>query len=877
MKYFPVLRCLALITILGFFFLGEMAYGQSLQDIQNVKVDELSDAQVEQLIRRAEAAGMNERQLESMAREKGMPAVEISKLRQRIETLRSGGREEAGGYRGQRMPSQRNVEGLQYDQNIFDSLRKSDPYYDLSPKQKKIFGFTLFHNRELDFSPSLNLPTPQQYVLGAGDQLLVDVYGASQQSYDLTVNPEGRVFFPNVGPIDVGGSTVEVATNRIRNALRNIYSGLGGSNPNTFMQLRVGNIRTIQVTLAGELRRPGTYNLPSFSTAFNALYSAGGPNENGTFRNIQLYRDNQLVSEIDVYDFLVKGNQANNIVLRDNDVIIVGPVKTRVELEGPVRRAGLFEIKGNESLEDLLEFSGGFQSQAFKNMITVRRATAKEMKVENVYAEQFPDFPIQDGDVFRIGEILSRYENRVQVSGAVFRPGQFALNPGMMLSDLVKKAEGLRGDAFTGRATLYRTKENLTMEILSVDISGILDGSAEDIPLRREDILNIPSIYDIKEEYYVQISGEVNRTGVYQFGENMTVGDLILKSKGFKESATSSSIEIIRRVKGELTGKIAEVLNVNVNSNLEISEEDKAITLQPFDHVFVRKSPGFQREKIIKVEGEVFYPGEYALEKNNERISDVLRRAGGINQFAYPKGATLIRRTEFYDTPEEEVLKLRNLESLLQNLDRDTIVENAESEEQLLFRLKKRVELLQYERRKSEEENSEQRSFAEDRYSFLEGTDTSSVMDIAFREKELIGIDLERIISEPGSKYDLILEEGDVLSIPKELQTVRMRGEVLYPTTARYDEFRGFRNYISRAGGFTEEARRGRAYVIYANGDVKRTNRLLFFKFYPHIEPGAEIVVPRKKPRIPLPPQALIGMASSLVTLFILVDRFIGD
>jgi protein involved in polysaccharide export with SLBB domain len=872
MKYFPILKLTALIAFLGFFFLGEVACGQSLQDIQNVKVDELSDAQIEQLIKRAEASGMNERQLESMARERGMPAAEVSKLRQRIEALKSGGREGTSRERDQRLPGLRNVEG-QYDQNIFDSLRKSDPYYDLTPKQKKIFGFTLFHNRELDFSPSLNLPTPPQYVLGAGDQLLVDIYGASQQSYDLTVNPEGRVFFPNVGPIDVGGSTVEVATNRIRNALRTIYSGLGGNEPNTFMQLRVGNIRTIKVTLAGELRRPGTYDLPSFSTAFNALYSAGGPNENGTFRNIQLYRDNKLVSEIDVYEFLVKGNQGNNIVLRDNDVIIVGPVKTRVELEGPVRRPGLFEVRSDENLTDLLRFSGGFQSQAYKNMITVRRATDKEMKVDNVYSEQFSEFTIQDGDVFRVGEILSRYENRVQISGAVFRPGQFALSPGMKLSDLVRQAEGLRGDAFTGRATLYRTKENLTMEILSVDISGILEGEADDIQLRREDILNIPSIYDIKEEYYVQISGEINRTGVYQFGDNMTVGDLIVKAKGFKESATSSSIEIIRRVKGDISGKIAEVITVDVDGNLEISEEDKAITLLPFDHVFVRKSPGFQREKLVKVEGEIFYPGEYALEKNNERISDVLRRAGGINQFAYPKGATLMRRTEFYDVLEEEELKLRNLESLLQNLDRDSVVENAESEEQLLFRLKNRVELLQYEREKREEEEFEHRRFAEDRYSFLEGADTTAIKQIALRKKEMIGIDLEKIIAEPGSKYDLILEEGDVLTIPKELQTVRMRGEVLYPTTARYDEFRGFRNYISRAGGFTEDARRGRAYVIYANGDVKRTNKFLFLTFFPKIEPGAEIIVPRKPPRQPMPLQAWIGMASSLATLAILVDR----
>ncbi|WP_114749043.1 SLBB domain-containing protein [Pleomorphovibrio marinus] len=873
MKYLSFQQSIALIALLGFFFLSLVAYGQSLQDIQNLKVDDLSDAQIEQMIRRAEASGMNESQLAAMARERGMPPEELSKLQRRMETLRTGGRAAEPGTKVQSMPGQRRIEGFEYDQDIFDSLRKRDPYYDLTPKQKKIFGFTLFHNRQLDFSPSLNLPTPQQYVLGAGDQLLVDIYGASQQSYDLTVTPEGKVLFPNVGPVEVGGSTVEVATNRIRNSLRTIYSGLGGENPNTFMQLRVGNIRTIKVTLAGELRRPGSYELPSFSTIFNALYVAGGPNENGTFREIQVYRDNKMISELDIYDFLVGGDQSKNLVLRDNDVIIVGPVKTRVELEGPVRRPGFFEIRSSESVEDLLKFAGGFTSQAYKAMITVRRAMDKEMKVDNVYAEQFTNFPIQDGDVFRVGEILARYENRVQVSGAVFRPGQFALLPDMTLSELVKRADGLRGDAFTGRATLYRTKENLTMEILSVDITGILEGQVEDIPLRREDILNIPSIYDIKEEYYVQISGEVNRTGVYQFGENMTVGDLVVKSKGFKESATSSSIEIIRRVKGDSSGKIAEVIMADVDTNLALSEEDRAITLQPFDHVFVRKSPGFQREKIVRVEGQVFYPGEFALEKNNERISDVLRRAGGTNQFAYPKGATLIRRTEFYDTPEEEELKLKNLESLLQNLDRDTTVANAESEEQLLLRLQKRVELLQYERRKNEEEYTEQRSFAEDRYSLLEGTDTSAVMDIAFRDKELIGIDLDQIIANPGSKYDLILEEGDVLSIPKELQTVRMRGEVLYPTTARYDEFRGFRNYISRAGGYTEESRRGRSYVIYANGDVKRTSKFLFFNFYPSIEPGAEIVVPRRRPRQPLQAQALVGMASTITTLFLLITR----
>lgn len=863
-------RPIVLLVTLYFIVVG-LSWGQSLQDIQNIKVDELSDAQIEQLIRRAENSGMDAMQLEAMARERGMPAMEVNKLRQRIQSLRSGsvnGQSSTGGNR----QGLRKAPGMGPDSNIFDSLQRSDPYYDLSPKQKKIFGFTLFHNRELDFSPNLNLPTPPQYVLGAGDQLLIDIYGASQQSYDLTISPEGSVFVPNVGPINVGGSTVEAARTRVQNALEKIYQDLESPNPNTFMQLRVGNIRSIQVTMAGELRKPGSYTLPSFASVFNALFMAGGPNENGTFREIQVYRGSKLVGEVDIYDFLISGDQEGNIVLQDNDVVIVPPLRNRVELVGPVRRPGFFEIKGQESIEDLVRFAGGFTSEAYQSMITVKRTTDTQMMVDNIYEEDFGAFGIKDGDTFIIGEILNRYENRVQISGAVFRPGEFALIDGMTVKDLVEKAEGLRGDAFRNRATLYRTKDDFTLEILSVDIGDIMEGTTPDIPLRREDILNVTSIFDLKEEYYVKISGEVNRTGVYPYGENMTLGDLIIKARGFQESASDAFIEIARRVKSDSTGKIGDIITLSINPDLTLNEEEKRFTLSPFDHVFIRKSPGFQIEKIVKIEGEVHYPGEFALEKRDERISDVLMRAGGLNQFAYPKGATLIRRTEYFDTNSEEFRKLEDLESLIENHDRDTTVENAEAEHELLERLRHRVELLREERLKNENGNEEKAAVAEDRYTYLDGAD-SSVMEIAFREQELIGIELEKIVQEPGSKYDLILQEGDIIRIPKELQTVKMRGEVLYPTTARYDVSRGFRNYISRAGGFSAEARKGRSYVIYANGDVKRTNTFLFFNFFPKIEPGAEIIVPQKPERQPLSVQAWIGMASSLATLAILVDR----
>ncbi len=860
-----------LFVLIFLFFVGS-GWGQSLQDIQNVKVDELSDAQIEQLIRRAESSGMNEQQLEAMARERGMPAIEVSKLRQRINSLRFSGASQAGQQQERGRGAQRQVTGMEYEPDLFDSLRKSDPYFDLSPTQKKIFGFTLFHNRKLDFSPNLNLPTPAQYVLGGGDQLLIDIYGASQQSYDLSVTPEGRIFIPNIGPISIGGSTVEAAESRISTALQRIYSGLGRTNPNTFMQLRVGNIRSINVTLAGELRQPGTYTLPSFVSVFNALFMAGGPNEDGSFRNIQVYRGSKLMGEVDVYDFLISGSQEGNIILQDNDVVIVPPVQNRVELEGPLRRPGLFEVKGNENIDDLIRFAGGFKSNAFESMITVKRSTDTQMKVDNIYKEDFESFGIKDGDVFIVGEILNRYENRVQVSGAVYRPGEFALREGMTLTDLIESAQGLRGDAFTNRATLYRTNADFTMEILSVDIGSLMAGLVPDVVLKREDILSVPSIYDVKEEFYVKISGEVNRTGVFPYGESMNVGDLIIKAKGFKASATSSVIEIASRVKDDRTGQIASVTRLSVNPDLTLSEEEMNFQLSPFDHVFVRKSPGFELEKVVKVEGEIVYPGEFALEKRDERISDVLRRAGGLNQFAYPMGATLTRRTEYYSETGEETQKLENLESLLRNLDRDSTVENTEAEKELLERLERRVTLLKEEKLKKSEFAQERETFAEDRYTFLEGAD-SSMMEIAFREQELIGIEMEKILQQPGSKYDLILQEGDVISVPKQLQTVRMRGEVLYPTTARYEVARGFRNYISRAGGFTEEARKGRSYVVYANGDVKRTNSFLFFNFFPKIEPGAEIIVPKRPQRTPLSVQAWIGMASSLATLAILVDR----
>lgn len=852
---------------------------QSLQDIQNLKVDNLSDAQIEQLIKRAEASGMNEQQLESMAIERGMPAMEVAKLRRRIQALRSGGRDATDPQQMQGRSS-REVQGMENQQDIFDSLRKSDPYYDLTPKQKKIFGYTLFHNKELNFNPSLNIPTPENYIIGTGDQLLIDVYGASQQSYDLEVNPEGRIFIPNVGPVEVGGASVSAARARLKTSLSRIYSGLQGNNPNTFIQVRLGNIRTINVTMAGELRKPGTYSLPSFASVFNALYVAGGPNENGSFRHIQVYRDNQLVGETDIYQFLTNGTDTGNVRLQDNDVVIVQPLQTRVEIDGPVRRPGLFEIKPDENIEDLIAFAGGYTDQAYTERITVRRTTGEQMKVEDVGVEDYADFQPRDGDFFIVGEILKRYENRVQISGAVLRPGEFALVEGMTVKSLLERANGLRGDAFLNRATLYRTNDDFSQEVLTLDVQGILNGTVPDVNLKREDVIHIASKHDIREEYYLQVSGEVNQTGVFPFRENMTVGDLLIRARGFKESASNSSIEVARRIKDDPSGKIATIITLEISQALRLTPEDSQIILQPFDHIFVRKSPGFERERLVTVEGEALYPGDFALEENDERISDLLKRSGGLTKFAYAKGARLTRRTEYFTELEEEESKLIHLQSLLSEVDKrdeeDKAV-NTEAELELIERVERKIELLKEEDRKQRlAANKEEDSLFEDRYAFLDGADTSSAK-LELRETELVGIELQKILENPGSKFDLILQEGDVISIPKELQTVRMRGEVLYPNTARYDAKRGFKNYISRAGGFSEDARKSRSYVIYANGDVKRTKKILFFNAYPHVEPGAEIIVPEKPARRSIPPQVWVTIGSGLATMALVITQILNN
>jgi protein involved in polysaccharide export with SLBB domain len=851
-----------LFLLFFFFVIGSTTLlAQSLSDIGKVKVDMLSDAQLQEMLQRAKDNGLNESQVVTMARERGMPAGEVGKLQQRLAKLKQGGQKDTKTVTDS---DARTVEG----EEQLSPERDMPGLETLSPYQQKIFGFSLFYNKKLNFNPSLSIPTPQGYVLGAGDQLLIDVYGASQQSFDLKVSPEGKILIPNVGSIAVGGSTVGAATARIKSSLSQIFSGLQSGI--SFLEVRLGNIRTVSVALVGELNQPGNYTLPAFASPFNALFAAGGPNENGSFRHIQVYRDNKLLTEIDVYDFLIKGTHSSSITLRDNDVIIVPPVRTRVELTGPVRREGYFEVKPNENLSNLLSFAGDFKPEAYQDRLTLSRMTGSQLRVEEVSASNFSNFVPKDGDSYRIGEILDRYENRVQISGALNRPGTFALTEGMTVGQLIQRAQGLRPDAFVTRATLYRTQADYSLAIVPVDVQGILSGKVADLPLQREDVLVLPSRYELQEEFYVKISGEVNTPGAFVYGADMRVGDLILQAGGFTAGAETSRIEIVRRKNSADGSEIAEIIPVTVPTDLSLQEN--AVTLEPFDHVMVRRNPGFRAEQLVRVEGEVLYPGEYAVTSSNDRISDLLERAGGFSRFAYPKGATLIRRNEYFQSPTEAQQQQQLLESVKNNLPLDSL-SRSELNKELEGRISKEIA----DKAKAKATNPEVLQvdlYKKQTLQTLAERDSLEV-EVEIKTTEMIGIDLEAILKNPKGREDLILLEGDVLSIPKELQTVRMRGELLFPTSTRYAQGAGFRQYISKAGGFTDRSRKGKSYVVYANGDVKRTTKLLFFPIYPRVAPGAEIIVPQKPERQGITAQGWIGIGTSLATLGLLINQLI--
>ena len=700
--------------------------------------------------------------------------------------------------------------------------------------RKKIYGFNIFNNSKISFETSLKIPTPKNYTLGTDDEILIDINGYSEEHYNLSVTAEGYIKVPKVGNIFVSGITLEDAKKRIVDRLSKIYVGLksyNGSAPNTTATVSLGSIRTIRVTLLGEVVAPGTYSMSSLSRVMNALYLSGGPNENGTFREVKVIRDKRLVAQVDLYDLLTTGNLRQNITLQDQDIIQVGPYRSRIEVKGQLRKPAIFENLPNESLERIIaEYGNGFLPDAYRQMLKIQRFTDKEVKLIDLNSELLSSFYPKNGDVITVEQILTdRIENAVTLNGAVFRAGRYSVSDNPTLTRLIKRAEGFKQDAFLNRILITRLKNDLTKENISVNYNDIIAGKTPDVTLQREDEIRIYSGLELLENYTVRIQGEINlkvekeivsqttigSTGVsevptkgtslivpigtFPYVKNMSVEDLILKAGGLKESAAAGRIEVIRRKKNigqddpsKITPAIGEKYNFSINSNLALNESASKFILEPFDEVFVRSSPNYEKQQFVSVEGQTIFPGVYALERKDERLSDIVKRAGGLNSQAYPVGATLIRK----------------------------------------FKI-------------SKQEADRKRSQLSDLSDVSSGVSVK-VEEVKEETEESIGMDLVKAMEDPGSSADMLLQDGDVLRIPREPQTVRMQGEVLYPTSTRYLNGLNFKHYIAEAGGFTELSARKRSYVIYANGSVDRTRKLLgLFNVYPKIEPGAEIVVPR--------------------------------
>ncbi|WP_234363992.1 SLBB domain-containing protein [Lunatibacter salilacus] len=852
------------------FILPKDANGQSLQDISSIKVDDLTDQQLQQLVKRAEESGLSESELLQMAQVRGVPQEEIDKLRERLESLAlttplSSGSSMGPSKRKPRQQADLNsiTQGVLNPQQAMQSDREDSPY----------FGLNLFYSkdRRLTFEPNLNMATPKNYILGPGDLVYIDIYGQSEKYYEAYVTAEGNLLLENIGPINVSGLSVEELTNVLKSRLSRFYSGISGANPNTFLQVSLGNLRTIKVHLVGEVRLPGTFSLSAFSTVFNAMYAGGGPNENGTMRNVKLIRNNQEIAVIDVYDFLLNGKANLNLQLQDQDVLLVPPFLGRVTLNGEVKRPAIFEIKEGESFRDLLDYAGGFTDEAFRDRVSVTRITSRERAVSDVFNDQFGMFLVKGGDTYEIGKVLNRYTNRIQIKGAVFREGNYSMEEGITLQRLITKAEGLKGDAYLKRASILRTKEDLSNELIQVNLGEIINGNLPDILLQAEDIVRIASIYDLNEDFYVKIAGEVRNPGTYPYSQDMTAEDLIILAGGLKESASLTEIEIARRYMGSNARDYADIIPVSISPDLGLGLS--VTPLKPFDNISVRRKPNFTLEKMVQVEGQVNAPGEFSIAHAEERVSDVIRRAGGLTDFAYVKGATLIRRTEFYQAESEMQRKEMNLRDLLENLNIDQM-DPTESQTLLLQRLARSIS-----NKASSKETEAGEMVIDARSEILKEISENrlGIGPVKIRETEAIAIDLEAVLLNPGSRFDLILEEGDIITIPRQLQTVRLRGDVIYPTTVRYEELRGMKYYINRAGGFENRAKRKRTYVIYANGEVARTKHFLVFNVFPSVEPGAEVIVPSKGPRIPIRPGDLLGITTGLATMALIATQIFNQ
>lgn len=839
-------------------------------DLSRFNVDLLTSGQLQAIAENYRSSGMTEQQFYSSLSQRGLPPAEINKLFARMSQLQGKGGPAVSGN------AENNLRGTLSLGNKQGST--GDPELDkLDLIEKKLFGYKLFHNTATDFAPNTTMATPKSYVVGPRDALVLQVFGVAQNSYTLTVSPEGKITIPDVGVAHVAGFTIEALTSMLTEKLSLRYAGMRGSNPNTFLQVTLGTIRTIKINVVGEIYKPGTYTLPSYVNVFNALYAAGGPTVKGSFRSVQVYRNNRQVADVDVYDFIVNGKISQNIRLEDNDVIMIPPTAGRIDIVGEIKTPGIFEFKSKETFQDLLKFTGGFTDNAYKQLVYVRRRGVVENQVFDLPSNKFGSAYLNDGDSINVGALLERFSNRVQVSGSVNRPGSFELVSGMRVNDLLQKAGGPKADAYLKRALLYRTRADFSQEVLSIDLSNLADAKAEsNIELKKEDVLSLVSIFDLKEEFYVQVSGEVNNQGAYPYSDSLTLSDVLFKAGGFKYSASGSFIEIARRKPLGEDNKLAEVIQVNIDKDLSINSQTSKIILQPFDHVFVRTIPGFQPAKTISVKGEVLYPGEYVIDRKEMRISDLINRAGGITKYAYTRGATLVKKTLYYKEKSQAEIQNEKLNNLKNNLSKDGLLISTENNQEYAKRIDNKIaentQKIEAEKEKAEKEqksNSDLKQSLVKENVALQGKNAVSNEE---KEKELVAIDFDAILKAPGSSADIVLKDGDELEVPERLETVSVKGGVLYPVSVKFEQGLGFREYINRSGGYVPQAMRNRSYVLQANGKVERVKHFLFFRSYPKIEPGAQVFVPvDTRESAPFSYEKGLGVITSTLTLIFLL------
>lgn len=779
----------------------------------------MTDQQVLEYVKQGMSEGKDQRQMATELARRGVTREQAERVKKLYEQEQGVSTSKMS---GTELNEARLREATQ-EESTTSVLENPQPDSRELAQENQVFGRNIFNTRNLTFEPSVNIATPPNYRLGPGDEVIIDIWGTSQNTIRQQISPDGTINIEKIGPVSLSGMTVSEANSYLKRVLGKTYSGLDAPDGTLEIRLTLGNTRTIQINVMGEVVQPGTYALSSFSTVFHALYRAGGVSDIGSLRNVQVTRNGKTVAKVDVYDFIMKGKTQDDIRLQEGDVIIVPAYEALVQISGNVKRPMKFEMKKNETLATLINYAGGFSADAYTRSLRVVRQNGEEYEINTVKEIDYSAYPMRNGDVVTAEAILNRFTNKLEVRGAVYRPGIYQLNGEInTVRALVNEAKGLTGDAFTNRAVLQREREDLTTEIISVDVRSIMAGTSPDIPLQKNDILYIPSIHDLEDRGDVAIFGEVAKPDSYSYSDNMTLEDLIIRAGGLRESASTVRVDVSRRIKDpkstHSTDSIGQMFTFALKDGFVIDGE-QGFTLQPYDQVFVRRSPGYQAQQNVQVTGEVIFGGTYAMTTTEERLSDLVKKAGGATPKAYLRGAKLIRVAN-----DEEKKRMRDVINLM----------NRQFGEAMMDSLGIRVE------------------------------DTFSV-----------GIDLEKAMAKPGSEYDLVLREGDVLDVPKMNNTVKVNGAVMMPNTVGYLSDKNANYYLDQAGGYALNAKKSKKFVIYMNGQVARIKGRSKDK----IEPGCEIIVPSKKnKRVNV--GEILGYASSfgsLATMFATISNLIKN